>query len=120
METNTPGPFECTLKVLLLANVPPTTVNGLPSHGRLLVGALGGGGARGPRRSACVVRWFRRDAPGVPGAGATLPTAHNQHNQHETPRRAGVNWDPSPMPRSFKTVLPGPGRLPAGSTYAFE
>jgi hypothetical protein len=27
----------------------------------------------------------------------------------------GFNYDPTPMPRSFKVILPGLGRLPPGS-----
>lgn len=29
----------------------------------------------------------------------------------------GTNYDPTPMPRSFKEVLPGTGSLPPGSSY---
>jgi methionyl-tRNA synthetase len=51
-------------KVLIVANVPPTEVNGIKSHGVVLT---------------------------------------------------GFNYDPTPMPRSFKVILPGLGRLPPGS-----
>ncbi|KAL2645415.1 hypothetical protein R1flu_013002 [Riccia fluitans] len=51
-------------KVLFVANVPPTEILGLRSHGMLLT---------------------------------------------------GFNYDPTPMPRSFKVILPGLGRLPPGS-----
>ncbi|KAH9548511.1 hypothetical protein CY35_11G090700 [Sphagnum magellanicum] len=51
-------------KVLLVANVPPTEILGLHSHGIVLT---------------------------------------------------GLNYDPTPMPRSFKLILPGLGRLPPGS-----
>jgi len=51
-------------KVLFVANLPPTEVNGVMSHGMLLT---------------------------------------------------GFNYDPTPMPRSFKVILPGLGRLPPGS-----
>lgn len=51
-------------KVLFVANVPPTEVCGITSHGLLLT---------------------------------------------------GFNYDPTPMPRSFKVILPGLGRLPPGS-----
>jgi len=51
-------------KVLFVANMPPTEVNGIMSHGVLLT---------------------------------------------------GFNYDPTPMPRSFKVILPGLGRLPPGS-----
>lgn len=51
-------------KVLFVANLPPTEINGIMSHGTLLT---------------------------------------------------GFNYDPTPMPRSFKVILPGLGRLPPGS-----
>eukprot|EP00897_Mesotaenium_endlicherianum_P010259 jgi/Mesen1/9261/ME000006S09263 len=51
-------------KVLFVANVPPTEVHGVKSHGLILT---------------------------------------------------GLNYDPTPMPRSFKVTLPGLGRLPPGS-----
>ncbi|KAG0618395.1 hypothetical protein M758_4G060300 [Ceratodon purpureus] len=51
-------------KVLFVANLPPTEIDGIMSHGALLT---------------------------------------------------GFNYDPTPMPRSFKVILPGLGRLPPGS-----
>lgn len=51
-------------KVLVVANVPPATIEGIQSHGVLLT---------------------------------------------------GLNYDPTPMPRSFKLILPGLGKLPPGS-----
>eukprot|EP00245_Coleochaete_scutata_P000980 TRINITY_DN11207_c0_g1_i3.p1 TRINITY_DN11207_c0_g1~~TRINITY_DN11207_c0_g1_i3.p1 ORF type:complete len:217 (+),score=45.45 TRINITY_DN11207_c0_g1_i3:25-651(+) len=51
-------------KVMFVANIPPTEVEGITSHGLLLT---------------------------------------------------GLNFDPTPMPRSFKVILPGLGRLPPGS-----
>ncbi|MCO5615150.1 hypothetical protein L7F22_069439 [Adiantum nelumboides] len=54
-------------KVLVVANVPPTEILGIKSHGFILT---------------------------------------------------GLNYDPTPMPRSFKVILPGLGRLPPGSQVA--
>ncbi|GAQ79090.1 hypothetical protein KFL_000240210 [Klebsormidium nitens] len=51
-------------KVLFVANLPPTEVEGITSHGLVL---------------------------------------------------QGLNYDPTPMPRSFKVILPGLGKLPPGS-----
>lgn len=51
-------------KVLLVANVPPATIEDIQSHGVILT---------------------------------------------------GLNYDPTPMPRSFKLILPGLGKLPPGS-----
>lgn len=54
-------------KVLVVANVPPSEMLGIKSHGLVLT---------------------------------------------------GFNYDPTPMPRSFKVILPGLGRLPPGSQIA--
>lgn len=80
-------------KVLIVANVPPTEVNGIKSHGEHTV-------HRCEFLITSVFYNLRLIFVAILLAGVVL---------------TGFNYDPTPMPRSFKVILPGLGRLPPGS-----